>query len=68
MGGKIWANGILLKIPGTVLLQSAYLIRPVGTVVVTITLPTPGDTAAIGAGKLALRTLARYCKERERLL
>lgn len=40
--------------------QERYLVRSVSTVVVSITLPAAGNAAAVRAGELALRTLARH--------
>lgn len=40
--------------------EARYLVRSVGAVVVSITLPAAGNATAVGAGELALRTLARH--------
>lgn len=37
-----------------------YLVRAIGTVVVTVALPAPSNATAVGAGELALRTLPRH--------
>lgn len=40
--------------------EARYLVRSVGAVVVSITLPAASNATAVGAGELALRTLARH--------
>lgn len=40
--------------------EERYLVRSVGAVVVAVALPAASDAAAVRAGELALRTLARH--------